>query len=212
VGIDNNGTAQFVYIAAVGHLLPTAVNIGAAPPTGGDPRTAGSNGGLIVLDSVTPAGNFVINEIDVNGTKKKLVGINSVSVRPFAINSGVIDYAIMITDSTGVYEVARNGNVWSVVWMMPNNVYRAVRRVQLRASGAKRLTNGHVLITNSFVGKTDPGPGGDRDFYGEVTQWLGDTYNPLLQNMGFATDQLRLELPPIVGSRGLRNPQFADRH
>jgi len=112
-----------------------------------------------------------------------------------------------------VYEVAKNGNVWSVVWMMPNDIYRELRGVQLRASAARRLTNGHVLITNSFFGRTDPsGPNGNREFFGEVTQWLGNTYNPNLQNFGFATNQVRLELPPIVGTRGLRNPQFADRH
>ena len=194
-------------------MLPTNVNVGLTPPGGGDPREAGGTGGLVIFDSVTPAGNVVINEIDVNGTMKKLTGINSVSVRPFAINNGVIDYAIMLTDATGVYEIARNGNTWSVVWMMPNDVYRRVRGVQLRASAAKRLTNGHVLITNSYFGRTDPGsPGGERDFFGEVTQWLGDTYNPLVQNFGFAANQVRLELPPIVGTRGLRNPQFADRH
>ena len=212
VGIDPTGTAQFVYVGAVGQMLPTAVNVGITPPGGGDPREAGGNGGLVIFDSVTPAGNQVINEIDVNGVAKKLTAINTVSVRPFALNNGVIDYAIMFTDATGVYEVVRNGNTWGVVWMMPNTVYRALRGVELRATAAKRLTNGHVLITNSFFGRTDPGPGGQRDFFGEVTQWLGNTYNPAVQNFGFAANQVRLELPPIVGTRGLRNPQFADRH
>lgn len=213
VGIDGSGTAQFVYIGAVGQMLPTEVNIGITPPGSGDPREASGTGGLVIFDSVTPAGNQVINEIDVNGAMRKITGINSVSVRPFAINNGIIDYAIMFTDATGVYEVARNGGAWGVVWMMPNDIYREMRGVRLRASAAKRLTNGHVLITNSYFGRTDPGgPNGSADFFGEVTQWLGNTYNPMLQNFGFNSNQVRLELPPIVGTRGLRNPQFADRH
>ena len=212
VGIDTNGNAQFVYVSAIGDMLPTETNIGVQPPNNNNPRVASGTGGLVIFDSVTPAGNQVVNEINVFGTMKKLVGINSVSVRPIALNNGVIDYAIMITDSDGVYEVRRNGNVWDTFWMMPNETYRAVRRVQLRASAAKRLPNGHVLITNSFFGRTDPGPGGNQDFYGEVTQWLGDTFSPAGINFGFAPDQVRFELPPVVGTRSLRSPQFADRH
>ena len=213
VGIDGSGNAQFVFVASVGDMLPTQVNVGVTPPNGGNPREAGGTGGLVVFDSVTPAGNLVINEIEINGSVKKLTAINSISVRPVAINNGVIDFAIMLTDASGVYEVRRNGNVWSTIWMMPNEIYRLIRGVDLRASAAKRLTNGHVLITNSFQGRTDPGgPSGLRDFFGEVTQWLGNTYDPLAPNFGFAANQVRLELPPIVGTRGLRNPQFADRH
>jgi hypothetical protein len=212
VGIDGSGNAQFVYVAAIGQMLPTEVNTGITPPTGTDPRESGGNGGLVIFDSVTPAGNQVVQEIDIDGVKKSLIGINSVSVRPIALNNGVVDYAIMFTDATGIYEVRRAGNIWSTFWRMSNEAYRAVRGVQLRASAAKRLTNGHVLITNSFFGKTDPGPNGVRDFFGEVTQWLGDTYDPRMPNLGFAVNQVRLELPPIVGTRGLRSPQFADRH
>jgi hypothetical protein len=117
----------------------------------------------------------------------------------------------MIADATGVYEIRRNGTTWDTFWMMPNETYRTLRGVPLRAAAAKRLSNGHVLITNSFFGRTDPGPGGDRDFKGEVTQWLGDTFDPGAANFGFASNQVRFELPPVVGTRGLVIPVFADR-
>jgi len=211
VGIDPSGNAQFVYVAAIGEMLPTATNIGVQPPGGGNPREAGGNGGLVIFDSVTPAGNQVVNEINVFGTAKKLTAINSVSVRPIAINNGVIDYAIMIADADGVYEVRRNGTSWDVFWMMPNETYRALRLVPLRAAAAKRLSNGHVLITNSFYGRTDPRPGGVEDFRGEVTEWLGDTFDSGAPNFGFSPDQVRFELPPVVGTRGLVIPVFADR-
>ncbi|MDQ2986672.1 MAG: hypothetical protein M3R13_08105 [Armatimonadota bacterium] len=210
VGIDGSGNAQFVYVAAVGDMLPTAANLGIQPPGGTNPREAGGTGGLVIFDPVN--GDKVVNEINVFGVVKKLTAINSVAVKAHEINLGVIDYDIMFTDATGVYEIHSNGATWDTVWMMPNETYRTLRRVPLRASAAKRLPNGHVLITNSFFGRTDPGPDGDREFFGEVTQWLGDTFDPAAPNYGFAIDQIRFELPPVVGTRGLRSPQFADRH
>jgi hypothetical protein len=216
IGIDNAGNAQFVYVTAVGDMMPTRVNTGLDLPAGGNPReTGGGAGGIVVFDGITTAGDQVVNQIQLpNGQIKPISGVSSVSVRAFGLAGGVVDYAVMFADSTGVYEIVRTGNnaLWKVVWMMPNSAYENVRNVKLRAAAAKRMPNGDVLITNSFFGKTNPGPNRPAvDFDGEVTQWIGDAYDPSLTDFGFKTDSIRFELPPVVGSRGLRSPQFADR-
>jgi hypothetical protein len=121
----------------------------------------------------------------------------------------------MFTDPTGVYEIRRNRTGWIVVWAMPNQIYEGLRNVKLRAVAAKRLPNGDVLITNGYFGKTNAivGPPAvpARPFDGEITQWAGDSFTWALPNLGFTANSLKFELPPVVGSRGLRSPQFADR-
>jgi hypothetical protein len=216
VGLDPNNNAKYIYIAGIGDMMPTRVGIGADLPSGTGPReTGGGAGGIMIFDSATPAGNQVINEINVNGVRKHLSAINSISVRPLNRAGTFISYAIMFTDATGVYEIAKNGTSWDVIWMMPNNVYQAIRHVKLRAVAAKRLANGDVLITNDFNGQTDfvngPPQQQPRDFFGEITQWSADAYNVAQPNFGFSMRSIRFELPPVVGSRSLRSPEFADR-
>jgi hypothetical protein len=114
----------------------------------------------------------------------------------------------MFADQNGVYEITdpdRDG-VWTTLWMLPNSVYESIRGVKLRAVSAQRLLNGQVLITNASYGSTASGA----TFLGEVTQWRDD-YNPALPNLGFTTNSVIFELPPVVGTRGLRLPQFAIR-
>ncbi len=215
IGVSG-GNAQFAYIGAVGDMMPTRVSTGLdVPSSNADRETGGGNGGIVIFDPVS--GDQVINEIVIPAVGaavgsypagpaklKRLTGVNSVSVRRVSTAPG---YAIMITDSTGVYEVVQNGATWNVVWMLPNEVYYAIRNVNFRAVSAKRLINGQVLITNSYNGINAFGT----NFYGEVTQWVGNTFDPNVLNMGFASTSVKLELPPIVGTKGLRNPQFADR-
>ncbi len=213
VGVDALGNPLFVFIAGIGDAMPTRVSSGLdTPNAAGDRQAGGGPGGLLVFDAVSGQGNQVINDIVLpDGSRKRLFGINSVAVRPISLravvqNPNLLDYAVMITDATGVYEVRQVGANWQVIWMMSNAVYENIRGVRLRAVSAKRLTNGQVLMTNGFYGSTISGA----PFYGEVVQWRDD-YDPLLPNLGFSINSVRAELPPIVGTRGLRVPQFADR-
>lgn len=215
-GVDNNNINTFAYVAAIGDMMPTRVNTGLDQPNQNDLReSGGGSGGIVIFRRTggTIAATDVINEILMPDqvTRKRLTGINSISLRPFRQNPqdpSLIDFAIMFTDSTGVYEIALNnaGN-WEVIWMLTNQAYEAVRRVRLTAASARRLTNGNVLITNSYFGTTNQGA----TFHGEVTQWNDRDYNFTLPNLGFTTGSIKFELPPVVGSRGLRSPQFADR-
>src|SRR5205823_12531776 len=65
IGINaTTGSAQFVYIGAVGDTLPTRINTGLDVPAGtGLRETGGGEGGLVIFDSVTPAGDQVINQV-----------------------------------------------------------------------------------------------------------------------------------------------------
>lgn len=207
IGTDLNGNQQYVYVAGIGDMMPTRINVGIDPPDGtGQRETGGGPGGILVFDSVN--GDQVINEITLpDGTRKRIIGVNSVNVNPIGINGNIIVYTVMFTDRTGVYEVQNVGGTWQVTWMLTNTVYDALRGVKLQAAYAKRLQNGQVLITNSFNGKTPSG----RDFFGEVTQWRARDYNPLSPNLGFTNASVRAEIPPVVGTRALRTPQSADR-
>ncbi|MCH8274878.1 MAG: hypothetical protein IH851_08810 [Armatimonadetes bacterium] len=207
IGIDPaSGNAQFVFVGGIGDMMPTRVNTGLDPPSGaGQRETGGGNGGLVIFDPVN--GDQVINEVLLpTGVTKKLFGVNSVMVRPVGLNGNFIEYAILFTDSQGVFEVRDIGGIWTVIWMLPNGVYESVRGVKLRAVSAERMLNGQVLITNSFYGTDNSG----NRFMGEVTQWRDD-YNPVLPDLGFTALSIQFELPPVVGTRGLRIPQFAGR-
>lgn len=212
IGTDALGNAQFVYVAAVGDMMPTRINTGLDVPSGtGDRETGGGPGGIVVFDPIN--GGQVINEVNVpawpgGGGRQRILGINTISVRPIGVNGNRILYAIMYTDSSGVYEVVQNGAQWDVVWMMPNAVYESIRGVKLRAVAAKRLLGGDVLITSSYFGTTNSGA----QTYGEVTQWVGNTMNFASPTLGLSASSVRFELPPVVGTRALRGPQFADRY
>jgi hypothetical protein len=209
VGIDNNNNALFVYASAIGDMMPTRINTGLdVPDATGDRQTGGGPGGILVFDAVSGQGNQVVNQVVMpDGSLKRLAGINSLAIRPIGFNGSLIDYAIMFTDRDGIFEIRRQGNQWIVFWFMSNAAYEAVRGVKLQAVSAKRLPNGNILMTNGYFGQTNLGGG----FAGEVVQWRDD-YNFGAPNLGFTTSSVRAELPPIVGTRGLRLPQFADRY
>lgn len=167
--------------------------------------------------------------------QKKLSNLSSVTVRkvPFGATSL---FAIMFTDATGVYEIVNPSgtpNGWTVRWMIPNEAYRFLRNspsltwpggnasvfltnpLQLRATYARRLDSGEVLIVNGFVGKYRD----SSSFTGEVVQIDGDInsgagttgFDWNKPNFGFYFGSVRFELPPITGTRGLYQPIFADR-
>ena len=159
-------------------------------------------------------------------------GVTSVTSR-VVLNSGTPSLSIMVCDSSGIYEGSYDiGAVATSTlagnWMITNEAYRVLRHrlagfpdstnVNLRASFAKRLDNGDVLITNGFSGQTR----GNKDtttntffnralFRGEVVEISGDVYNPSAINLGFDASSIMFERPPIQGARGLISPVFADR-
>lgn len=209
IGVDNNGNNKYVYVAGVGDMMPSRVDLGLDPADPVAPRETGNLGGLVIFSQ---NGTEVVNEITVPGFyagTRKLRGVNSVSLRGIGLDAnGEIDFAILYTDATGVYEIARNGSgQWQAIWMMPNEVYRQIRGVELRAASARRTMIGDVIITNSWYGTSPSGA----PFYGEITQWRTniDFAQP---DLGFSSADIQGEIPPVVGTRGIRLPQFADRN
>jgi hypothetical protein len=180
------------------------------------------------FDYATPA---------VAAHQKKISNLSSVSVRNVLDpGTGGPLVAIMFTDATGVYEIVNPTgapSAWGVRWMIPNEAYKFLRNavsptwpagtanvfvsnpLQLRATYARRLDSNEVLIVNGFVGKYRD----SRSFTGEVVQINGDSDatpgNPGFDwnkpNFGFDFASVRFELPPIMGTRGLYQPIFADR-
>jgi len=161
--------------------------------------------------------------------QKTLSNLSSVTVRSIVgPTPGTSLYAIMFTDATGVYEISSpGGTAWVVDWMLPNEAYKFLRNVpgappaifannplQLRATYARRLDSGEVLIVNGYVGKYRD----SSQFTGEVVQVNGDIFAQVgdgfdwnSPNLGFDYTSVRFQLPPITGTRGLYQPVFADR-
>lgn len=162
-----------------------------------------------------------------NGHVKKLGPVNSVTSRVVNIG-GQTRIAIMITDPSGVYEIIQPsaGSDWAVRWMLPREAYPAIRRLgagapsannaaDLRATYARRLEDGDVIVVNGYLGTTI----GGQPFNGEVIQLSGDfNADPAAAgfdfnkpNLGFDLRMIMFQLPPIQGARGLYLPVFADR-
>jgi hypothetical protein len=245
--IANPANSRWVYAAGIGSSLPTRVDTGLDSPNPARPRESeGGNGGIVIFDG---SNSQVINEVTLPATaanvffnpstgafdlparpvRQKLLGnLTSVSMRNKIIGGNTF-VTIMFTDAEGVFEIAQNGvnGPWQVVWMLPNEAYKAMRRTNadvllstsprdVRAYYARRLDSGEVLIVNGYIGTTI----GNQTFNGEVIQVDGDTdlsgiaaygYHPNKKNLGFRTFSIRFELPPIQGARGLVIPVFADR-
>lgn len=178
-------------------------------------------------------------------TEKQLVNVNSVTARTISVGlpsspTPVYQVAVMVTDASGVYEfaytppAAASEVVPQVQWMLPNDIYRAMRRDaggplrtsphQLRAVYARRVESGEVLVVNGYFGQTR----GDRNangtfsnrtpFRGEVIQVDGRISDALWtapnMNFGNLSITLRLELNKNLSQGGTRDlvlPVFADR-
>ncbi len=169
--------------------------------------------------SATASGNTkVINQR--RGGDRYLSNVSSVTTRVDATGAAPVLY-IMITDANGVYEVpAPTGNAESApaTWYLPADAYTAMRRTGrfggpagnnpagFRATYARRLDSGEVLIVNGYVGKRRNGT----DFFGEVIQ-VDPDYSTTTENLGFRLTSIRYELSGITGSRGLVQPVFAER-
>ncbi len=175
---------------------------------------------------------------------RKFIGsVNSVTMRYVQIPGVGPRLAIMFTDPTGVYEIYRPNPAgdptnWQVSWMLTREAYQAIRGVQtpfvgapptpsvsslglnlrdLRATFARRLDSGEVIVVNGYSGRLR---NGDTTF-GEVMVVNGsmdptdnnavEGYGPLKVNLGFGSASIRYVLPPIQGARGLINPVFGDK-
>ncbi|MEZ0327686.1 MAG: hypothetical protein ACAH95_17455 [Fimbriimonas sp.] len=159
------------------------------------------------------------------GSPRPIGEVGSVTTR-LVPNGGTGALAIMFTDPAGVYEAIYDGSpdpgeVLSLRWMLPNEAYRVLRGLQgdgspknnnlpLRATFARRLDSGDILIVNGYYGRRYGGEATG----GEVLQ-LDGTPNAggtiTATNMGFGPTSIMFELPPISGARGLVTPVFADR-
>jgi hypothetical protein len=240
---------RYVYVAGIGGSLPSRVDVGldpsAASATTATRESRDGNGGVVIFDPQDPTGMRVMNKLNLpaynpgvffneaNGTFSSAAipanpdapigNVASVTTRPLGGGAGM---AIMIADSTGVYEAiypaaGNTSDRLDVRWMLPNEAYRVIRRslvtnqpissnVPLRATFARRLDNGDVLVVNGYYGKTR----GGALIGGEIVQLDGtpNVVSPMTaQNAGFGNNSIIFELPPVDGARGLVIPVYADR-
>ena len=245
---DASNAVRTVYAFGFGNIEPTRASIGLDAPAGTATTESRSGyGGVLIYDPARgaqnlltdfripaipagklfdPASNGFATSPAVAARTAKFAGLTSVTLRYIGLNQ----YAVMVTDNSGVYElVETNPGVWECVWMLPNNVYRAMRRrlsddqlsqdapLGFRAFYARRLDSGDVLITNGYVGRKRSGA----SFAGEVVLLNGqfdaggaDTdpgFDFNKKNLGFNSLSVRFELPPIAGFRQISVPVFADR-
>ncbi len=179
------------------------------------------------INQSTPAG--LQTYLRRKGGVHTFTNLNSVTAKVVQIGS-VEQIAIMITDSTGVYEATYDptnpGSGLSLDWMMPNEVFRNMKQtvaggvtvpaqsnaIDLRALYAKRLDSGEILIVNGYVGYTL----GGATFSGEIMQVDGTANSAkwTQTNLGFGNTSISLDLSgmnPSTGTRGILMPVFADR-
>jgi hypothetical protein len=219
-GLDQNGHATFAYVAAVGNWETSETAVGVGPPLGGGTAElqAYSGAGALVVEyfdeELSPAERLrVIHKVAAPTSptgERALVNPVSAQVvtRGWDEAMGRALISVLVADQAGVVEVAPDANgVWTVIWELTNENYSVVRGVPLLASGARKLTNGNVLVTNAFLGRTFVGA----LFSGEVVEFRAADYNPSRKNNGYTMASVRAEIPPVVGARSLRTPLFADR-
>lgn len=247
---DVSGT-RYIYVAGLASTVPTTSSVGAGTSSI-NPSSTG-NGGVVVFDQ-TQQTPIVFNQLQLpaveanllwqedsttgmgsftapatSGAKVGMANVSAVSTY-VSNNGGTSSLKIMVSQADGVYEATYNPGgttgTLTVDWMMPNNVYRVLRRDSsdvpvnvnprtLRATYARRLNDDDVLIVNGYVGKTR---GGD-PFNGEVVQLDSNAFNLGSLNLGFSGASITFKLTTdsgttkgtIQGTRGLSLPVFADR-
>lgn len=238
-------SGQYVYVAGLGSVMPTAVDTGAVAADPNSIReSATGNGGIVIFDPLLPDKPVVINSVAIPGIGANLLWndaagafssaavpahvkyFSNVAAISTSFSSSGSDYVIriMVSDSSGVYEAnylpgaGASGTTLSLNWMLPNVVYRTMRfaggapdgtnAADLRAVYAQRVDDDNILIVNGYYGKYRNGSG---PFQGEVLQVNGQTPDYTQLNFGFGSGSITLKLSPVVGTRGLVLPTFADR-
>lgn len=254
--VDDPLNPRYVYAAAMGDALPARADVGLDAPAGAtERRSEDGNGGIVLFDGATSTVITSVNVPPVvanayfnpsTGTfnspaepahVRRLGNLNSISLR--MTNNGASSVlSIMFTDGEGVWEITGAGTTWDVGWMLPKKVYTAIRRdvadnvlfpdnpLDFRATYAKRLDSGEVLVCNGYTGwyqrnlATDPRVRFtgevlliDGDFDPTNTAAFGFGFGKL--NLGFKTLSIRAQLDNRPGAdrdaRGIVLPLFADR-
>jgi hypothetical protein len=258
--VDDAGAKKVVVALGFGNVEPGRTTFG-LDTTAQDRDVRSGNGGVVVYDGpntrvitefTRPAiavGTFLGEDPPASGSfdfvlptaaepavKQKITGLASVTAR-YVDDGGVPKLALMIAESTGVYEIVQSDPIaapddWVVRWMLPREAYVAMRRPRdtaapytladissnastFRPMYARRLDSGEVLIVNGFVGTTL----GNVAFNGEVALVDGrfggvgnePGYDLTRPNLGFNSLSIKFELPPVQGVRGLIRPVFAER-
>lgn len=228
-----------IYAFGFGNLEPSQASFGLDSP--GNPPgvdTASGTGGVVLYDPLSQPGNsrtLVINEFAMPsigpnlfwsdaagafnspaepGGLRKISGLKSVTLAGRSMS----DLRVMITDSTGLYELRYDGTGWGATFAIPNEVFRVIRRDganvptganprEFSAMFARRLESGEVLVVNGYFGRDRAG----NAFGGEVVLLNTSTFNFSAVNFGLNSLSVRFEMPPLVGTRGLVTPTFADK-
>ncbi|MEI6915149.1 MAG: hypothetical protein WCL39_08475, partial [Armatimonadota bacterium] len=145
--------------------------------------------------------------IEGGGRQRKLV--NPRFFERYFVAGG--SYHDVVCDNFGVYELTYGGTpgVGQAVWQFTSDAYRSVRGVPLKASSAKMLANGRMLITNEFSGIGALG----RDFHGEVFEVSHRPPGEAEPVGGILWSAPAIEStgPVITGSYILEQPTYADR-
>ena len=224
-----------VFDPAIG--APTVINAVNVPAIG--PNVLFNDATQTFVSNAVPARQLVVSGSTTADLRMKMSGVQSVTARALldAANPSRPSVGIMVADAQGVYEfnytVNDTGGVYTptVSWFLPNNVYTVMRRTLadvptganpliLRATYAKRLDSGEVLVVN---GASSPRRRGNTSFnqYAELTPFLGEIiqlsgdWSPAnwnTTNLGFKSQSIQFELPTIQGARGLVQPVFAIRN
>ncbi len=254
--VDDALNPRYVIAAGIGSSMPARADVGLdAPATAPERRAEDGNGGIVLFDgsnstvitqvnvpAIGPNVYFnpatgTFNSPAEPAKAKRLGNLNSVSMK--VTNNGRFSLlTIMFTDSEGVWEIVGAGPSWDVQWMLPAKAYRAIRRdgadnvlfsenpFDLRATYAKRLDSGEVLICNGYTGWYQRALATDNrvrftgevlmvdgDFDGTGTGAFGFGFGKL--NFGFKTLSIRAQLDNKPGAdrdaRGIILPLFADR-
>lgn len=253
--IDDGLNSRWVYAAGIGNLLPTKADLGVDTPATAQERKADDgNGGIVIIDGANtqvinkvnvPAIGANVYYNDTTATfnsaaqpirEKRLSNLSSVNLRTRSNGVGS-QIVVMFTDAEGVFEASSSApNVWDVEWMLDRKAYSAMRRIagnltvtdnplDFRATYARRLESGDVLICNGYSGfYRRVAPADPRvKFTGEVVLVNGD-FDPggiafgfdwNKTNLGFDTLSIRALLNNKPGgvrdARGIISPVFADR-
>jgi len=220
-------SGQFVYVAGLGSVLPTAADTGAETPGIASVREAATgNGGVVIFDPLLPNQPVVANSVAIpaigadrfwnnvagafsspatSAYVKYFSNVSSVS-SSFSRSGGNYVIRIMVADSTGVYEanyvpgVGISGATLSLNWMLPNSVYRTMRF----AGAAPDPTNPADLRAVYAHRVDDDNVLIVNGYYGKYRQAPGSFQGEILQVDGRTPDYTKVNFGFNSGSITLR--------
>ncbi len=222
---DNvTGRQTPVFAFGFANAEPSASSFGLTSAEPEHLANASGNGGIVVYDPTKGAVN-VVNHYETSAidapfwdntlgqdvrvqspaqTERHFRGLTSVTMRfvgvPDSNGKVIAQLRIMVTDSTGVYELTPKdpaANTWACTWMLPvevsgvrstdganvrEPVYASMRRflnnqpplnenpLGFRPLYARRLDSGQILVVNGYIGRTR----GGETFNGEIVLIKGE--------------------------------------